>query len=81
VKSDINIINLQDLDQKIPHLLDTGQAEKKGNRIIIDVGALGIEKVLGKGMVTHTLDVTADRFSQSAKEKIQQAGGTIHARS
>jgi large subunit ribosomal protein L15 len=81
VKREKEIINLQDLDQEIPHLLESGQAEKKGTRILIDVGALGIEKVLGKGMITHALDVTADSFSQSAKEKIEQAGGTTHARS
>ena len=33
-------------------------------------------KVLGKGEITKKLTVTAHRFSQSAKEKIEAAGGT-----
>jgi large subunit ribosomal protein L15 len=33
-------------------------------------------KVLGDGELTKTLTVSAHRFSASAKEKIQQAGGT-----
>ncbi|RZS90391.1 LSU ribosomal protein L15P [Motilibacter rhizosphaerae] len=33
-------------------------------------------KVLGEGEVTVALDVTVDRFSASAKEKIAAAGGT-----
>lgn len=33
-------------------------------------------KILGKGEITKKLTVTAHRFSQSAKEKIEAAGGT-----
>ncbi len=34
-------------------------------------------KVLGDGELTKKLTVTAHRFSASAKEKIEQAGGTV----
>lgn len=34
-------------------------------------------KVLGKGEITKKLTVSAHRFSQSAREKIEKAGGTI----
>ena len=34
-------------------------------------------KVLGKGEITKKLTVTAHRFSASAREKIEKAGGTI----
>ena len=34
-------------------------------------------KVLGTGEITVKVDVTVDRFSGSAKEKIEAAGGTI----
>jgi large subunit ribosomal protein L15 len=33
-------------------------------------------KILGRGELTKKLTVTADRFSKSAREKIEQAGGT-----
>ncbi|MBU7032897.1 MAG: 50S ribosomal protein L15 [Theionarchaea archaeon] len=77
----IKTINVQDLDQQIPALLESGHAQKKGDSITVDVGALGIEKVLGKGTVTHNLVVTAPSFSQSAVMKIEQAGGKAHASS
>lgn len=35
-------------------------------------------KVLGKGELTKALNVTAHRFSQSAREKIEAAGGTCN---
>jgi large subunit ribosomal protein L15 len=34
-------------------------------------------KILGKGKLTVALNVTADRFSRSAEEKIRQAGGEV----
>ncbi|MDO5723318.1 MAG: 50S ribosomal protein L15 [Flaviflexus sp.] len=37
-------------------------------------------KVLGQGECSVKLNVTADKFSASAKEKIEAAGGTISAR-
>ncbi|MFT5301787.1 MAG: large subunit ribosomal protein L15 [Mariniblastus sp.] len=34
-------------------------------------------KVLGKGEISKKLTVTAHRFSQSAREKIEKAGGSV----
>jgi large subunit ribosomal protein L15 len=34
-------------------------------------------KVLGNGQLTRKLKVSAHRFSASAKEKIEQAGGQV----
>lgn len=34
-------------------------------------------KILGDGELTRKLNITADRFSKSAKEKIEKAGGKI----
>lgn len=34
-------------------------------------------KILGDGELTKSLTITADRFSKSAREKIEKAGGTI----
>lgn len=34
-------------------------------------------KILGDGVVEHKLTVQVDRISASAKEKIEQAGGTV----
>ena len=36
---------------------------------------LGFDKVLGGGRVTQALNVTAAKFSESAKAKIAEAGG------
>lgn len=41
----------------------------------IDLAALGYDKVLGTGEIKARLEVKADYFSASAKEKIEKAGG------
>lgn len=41
----------------------------------IDITQEGYEKVLGGGKITQPLKITAKSFSESAKEKIEQAGG------
>ncbi len=56
-------INLRDLE-KIP--VEEGK---------LDVTKHGYEKVLGGGNITQKLTITAKSFSQSAKEKIEKAGG------
>ena len=41
----------------------------------INAAELGFDKVLGGGRVTQALNVTAAKFSESAKAKIAEAGG------
>ena len=44
---------------------------------VIDLVALGYDKLLGEGMVHGALKVKARRASESAIEKIKAAGGSI----
>ena len=48
-------------------LIDNGLIQKKD-----------LVKILGRGEVTVKLDITADAFSVSAKEAIENAGGTAN---
>ena len=40
-------------------------------------GRFDVLKILGNGPLTKNLKVSAHRFSESAREKIQQAGGEV----
>lgn len=40
-------------------------------------GTNGLVKILGNGDITKSLKVSANKFSQSAKEKIVAAGGSV----
>jgi large subunit ribosomal protein L15 len=81
VMKEEKIMNVQELGQKIDSYCEQGLAEKKGDTISVDLGKLGISKVLGNGNVRRKLNVSAPSFSESAVRKIESAGGTCNASS
>ena len=76
VSKDISIVNVGELDELAPYLVEEGLAEVKDGAYHINLENLGIEKVLGSGRVTKNLVVTSEEFSASAREKIENAGGS-----
>jgi large subunit ribosomal protein L15 len=69
------VSNVGDIDRRIDTLVEEGVAEETDDGYEVDVGTLGVDKVLGSGQVRNTLVVRADDFSDSAVEKIEEAGG------
>ncbi len=68
-------INIGELDEIASELLAEGIARESDDGIEIDITVLGCKKVLGKGKVTRNLVIKAPRFSETAVEKIEGAGG------
>lgn len=69
-------INVGELDEIAGELVDEGLAEEEGDEVVIDAGELGYDKVLGSGQVTQPLTVRADNFSEKAKDKLEDSGGS-----
>lgn len=67
----INVGELEDLAIKV--LTDYGV--KGGNEL--DLTALGIDKVLGRGSISVPLNIKVAMITSSAQEKIEEAGGSI----
>ncbi|MCK2200970.1 50S ribosomal protein L15 [Corynebacterium callunae] len=73
-KVDYQVVNVADLAEKFPQggeisiadLVDSGLVRK--NELV---------KVLGNGDLNVKFNITANKFSGSAKEKIEAAGGSI----
>ena len=63
------------IDQIMPSLIAQGIAKQEGDAVSINVADMGIEKVLGSGKVTKKINISAEAFSESAKEKIEKMGG------
>ncbi len=83
VQADVREVSVQKLDEDAPLLAADGVAEKTDDGYVIDardVAEDGYEadavKLLGNGQVRGTLTVTADAFTASAREQIEEAGGT-----
>lgn len=70
-KQTINVGELEDLARKV--LTDYGV--EGGNQL--DLTALGIDKVLGRGRINVPLNIKVAETSSSAQEKIEEAGGSI----
>jgi large subunit ribosomal protein L15 len=68
------LINLDDLNQFKAGTMVNEQMLRESKHIRGKVVGL---KILGRGELKHRLTIEADRFSESAKEKIEKAGGTV----
>ena len=76
-RTEINAINVGELDEDIFQLLTEKKALRKSDGIYVNLKRLGFNKLLGGGQVTHQLVVTVDSCSGSAAEKIREAKGRI----
>jgi large subunit ribosomal protein L15 len=71
----VNIINVGKLNEIAEKL----SVKKEENRFFIDLESLGYTKLLGTGKVTQPLAVKIATCSESASQKIKDAGGEVLA--
>lgn len=70
-----------------PQTINVGELEELARNVLTDYGveggnqldltALGIDKVLGRGSINVPLNIKVAELSSSAQEKIEEAGGSI----
>ena len=73
-RTEYEVVNVGDLNKLFPKGGDVGVDE------LVAAGAVrkkSLIKVLGDGKLTVKVNVTAHKFSNSAKEKITAAGGSV----
>ena len=70
-------INTGVLDEISEELVAKKLAVKEEDGVHVDLGALGIGKLLGKGRVEKALIVEVASFSEEAKRKIEEGKGRI----
>ena len=82
-QDDVATVDVQTLDEDAVLLAADGIAEEDGDGYRIDARDVvedgyeaDVVKVLGGGQVRNELTVVADAFSETAREKIEAAGGT-----
>ena len=74
-KKSFVIVNVKAIDARFDDGAKVGPAELVEAGLIHDTKTP--VKILGEGKITKKLDVTATVFSQSAAQKISDAGGTV----
>ncbi len=70
-------MNVGELAESLEVLVTKGVASKDGQRYTVDLGAMGISKLLGSGNIADAVDVRVEQFSAQAREKLESAGGSI----
>ncbi|MFP8953102.1 uL15m family ribosomal protein [Natrialbaceae archaeon A-arb3/5] len=82
IREDVAEIDVQKLDEDAILYVADGDAEETDDgyeldaRDIVEDGhEVDVVKVLGSGQVRNSLTITADAFSDSAREKLEDAGG------
>jgi len=82
VQEEVVEIDVRELDEDATLLAADGLAEVEGGAfhiaasdVVDDADTADVVKVLGGGQVRNELVLTADDFSESAREKVEEAGG------
>ena len=69
----VNAINIKDIELNLDQWLEDGKVEKKGTIYIIDLKSLHYNKLLGTGKVTKAMEITVEKASKKAIEKLKAA--------
>ena len=79
---EVKEVDVRELDEDVALLVEEGVAEETdggyqidARDVVEDGHVVDVVKVLGGGQVHAALTVTADAFSESAVERIEEAGG------
>ncbi|MBA7529279.1 hypothetical protein ES705_21474 [subsurface metagenome] len=73
----VNALNVKDLDSKIEELTKNNIASKSGNTYTIDLKDVNIQKILGRGEINKKINISVNKASKRAIEKIESAGGKV----
>lgn len=70
-------INLQEIEENFENWLKEGKIKEENGIFTLDLRALGIDKLLGKGKISRKMRIIVDECSSKAKEKLEAIGCKI----
>lgn len=70
-------INLRQLDEQMDNLIEQGVAYNEEDTVVVDLSEIGVDKLLGRGRIGNPTKVKVTDCSESARRKIESAGGAI----
>jgi large subunit ribosomal protein L15 len=73
VAVDAKSVNVGELDRLLPQLEAAHAVTRDGDRVVADLGALGIDRLLGGGTTTRSWTITVAHASRHAREKVTVA--------
>lgn len=76
-RTHVAAITIKDVDQKLPGWVAKKQASQEGGTLVVDLGKLGYNKLIGTGNLTRKAKITVKTSSAGASKKIKAAGGEL----
>lgn len=76
-QTETSALNVGELDEMAPYLVEAGVASEKDGAVSIDLGELGFDKLLGDGRVSRKYAIRIAAASASARAKVEEQGGQI----
>lgn len=73
----IKTTNIGYVNDNLNKFTEKNLVESKAGMFVIDLNKLGYDKLLGKGILTNKLKITAGIVSRNAKKKIEEKGGVV----
>ncbi len=73
----VNTLNVKDLDLKIELLVQDNIATKSGNTFTINLKDINVQKILGRGEINKKINISVNKASKQAIEKIEAVGGKV----
>jgi len=70
-------INLTQLNEIVTRTLQSGSAIVEEGKVVVNLAALGINKLLGEGDIEYPVKVLVQSCSKKAQEKIKKVGGVV----
>lgn len=70
-------INLCDLERNLEMFVKEGKVTAEGGKYIVNLTALGYDKLLGSGKISNKMDIAVKSFSKKAKERVEENSGSI----
>ena len=70
--SKVNAINVKDLDYRIENI-----AKKSVDTYNINLNDINIQKLIGRGQINKKINISVNKASKRAIEKIEAAGGKV----
>lgn len=76
---EVRAINLDQISTLIEKISKTGEARREDDRIVLDLGSLGYDKVLGKGRLTQPVKIVVKSWTPKAEEKVLASNSVLVA--
>ena len=69
------MLNLTQLSAMVEKLVSEKKAQMEDQKVTVDLSQLGFRKLLGEGSISRAVRVKVDQCSESALNKLKEAGG------